>query len=312
MSEIRDKLERELDKYEYKTDIESIKEKESYRKRTCRNIAVMLSSVAIVFTVAFSVLFLSNSDPNAGTNVPSTVNESSNSHSFFIVASALDSETGKPVEATVDNAEMLDKDMIIMQSRLSYVYHVHGNEKYNGVYSPDDERLEEIFVQEGLTINKSFSFMGDESMWVEGEDIIKVEYEVQNGSLFKWTDCVESKSITLNNEAVYNTERVVLWRSSEELLTWIEDQNAHNGPVDFSAAPKDEISITVTFSDLSVATRKLKLYYNDYGYLVVETEDGTKYNDGELNDYGNWYKKVYEYDENGNPIKWDYSGRKTE
>ncbi len=68
-------------------------------------------------------------------------------------------------------------------------------------------------------------------------------------------------------------------------------------------------SITVTFSDMSVATRKLKLYYNDYGYLVVETEDGTKYNDGKLNDYENWYKKVYEYDKNGNPIKWDYSGR---
>ena len=312
MSEIRDKLELELNKYEFQTDIDSIKNKESYRKRKHRNIAILLSSVAIVFTVVLSAIFLANSNQDVSSNIPSTVNETSNSHSFFIVASALDSETGKPIGATADNAEVLDKDMIMMQSCLSYTYYVSGNEKYNGGYDPDDERLEEIFAQEDLTINKVFSVMGDESMWVEGEDITKVEYEAQKGSLFKWTDSIKSKRIVLNNEEVYSSERVVLWRATEEFLAWVEEQNAHNGPVDFSTAPKDEISITVTFSDMSVVTRKLKLYYNDYGYLVVETEDGTKYNDGKLNDYENWYKKVYEYDENGNPIIWDYSGRKTQ
>lgn len=309
MNEIKDKLELELKKYEYKTDIDSIKEQEKNRKKRLRNIAIALSFATIVFTVVISAMILTNHSPIIKTTTPTTVNQTTNNHSFFIVASALDSETVSPMVSTTDSAEVLDRDMIMIQSMLSCTYFVSGNEKYNGLYNPDDEQLEEIFAQEGLTINKTFSVMGNESMWIEGEDIIKVEYVVQNGSLFKWTDSIESKRIVLNNEQVYNTERVVLWRPTDELLTWIEKQNTHNGPVDFSTAPKDEISITVTFSDMSVATRKLKLYYNDYGYLVVETEDGTKYNDGKLNDYENWYKKVYEYDENGNPIKWDYSGR---
>ncbi|MBQ4129163.1 MAG: hypothetical protein IJD68_05275 [Ruminococcus sp.] len=311
MSKMKDKLELELNRYEFQTNIENIKIKENNRKRKYRNIAVVLSSLVIAFSVALTVILSSSSYVDINTTTP-TVNDTSNKHSFFIVASALDGETGEPVDATADNANVLDKDMIMMQSCLSYTYYVSGNEKYNGGYDPDDERLEEIFAQEDLTINKVFSVMGDESMWVEGEDITKVEYEAQKGSLFKWTDSIKSKRIVLNNEEVYSSERVVLWRASEEFLAWVEEQNAHNGPVDFSTAPKDEISITVTFSDMSVVTRKLKLYYNDYGYLVVETEDGTKYNDGKLNDYENWYKKVYEYDENGNEIIWDYSGRRTE
>ena len=311
MSEMKDKLELELNKYEFQTDIENIKAKECHRRRKNRNIAVILSSLVIVFSVSMTVILSPSSDIAVSTTTP-TVNDTSNKHSFFIVASALDSETGKPMEATVDDAELIDKDIIMIQSCLAYTYYVSGNEKYNGGYDPNDERLEEIFAQEGLTVKKHFAVMGDESMWVEGEDIIKVEYVVQNGSLLKWTDSVESKHIVLNDEEVYSEEKAVSWRSPEEFLAWVEEQNAHNGPVDFSTAPKDEISITVTFSDMSVATRKLKLYYNDYGYLVVETEDGTKYNDGKFNDYENWYKKVYEYDENGNEIIWDYSGRKTE
>lgn len=311
MNEIRDKLEFELNKYEFKTDIENIKEKENHRKRKQKNIAVTLSSIVVVFTVALFVMFLTNSNPDVITNNPTSTNAVSNSHSFFIVASALNSETANPIEVTDDNAQVLDKDMIMIQSRLSYTYFVRGNEKYNGVYDPDDERLEEIFTQEDLTINKGFSFMGQDSMWIEGEDIVKVEYEVQNGTLFKWTDGIQSKSIVLKNEQVYNVEKVVLWRP-QGLDKWIEEQNSHNKPVDFSTAPQDIITITATFSDGSVASRKLSLYYNAYGYLVVETEDGTKYNDGELNDYENWYKNVYEYDENGNPIKWDYSGRTVE
>ncbi len=312
MSEIREKLELELDKYEFQTDIENLKIKENHRMIKRRKTAIVLSTIAIVFIVALSVIFTINSTPNATISANTMTNKTVGNRSFFIVASALDSETGEPMEATVDDALVLDKDMIMIQTMLSCTYYVSGNEKYNGVYDPYDERLEEIFAQEGLTVNKCFSVMGDESMWVEGEDITKVDYEVKNGILFKWTDSVESKRIVLNDEEVYSPQRVVLWRPSEELLTWIEDQNSHNGPVDFSTAPKDEISITVTFSDMSVATRKLKLYYNDYGYLVVETEDGTKYNDGKLDDYEHWYKKVCEYDENGNPIIWDYSGRRSE
>lgn len=311
VSKMKDKLELELNRYEFQTNIENIKIKENNRKRKYRNIAVVLSSLVIAFSVALTVILSSSSYVDINTTTP-TVNDNSNKHSFFIVASALDSETGKPMEATVDDAELIDKDIIMIQSCLAYTYYVNGNEKYNGGYDPDDERLEEIFAQEGLTVKKHFAVMGDESMWVEGEDIIKVEYEAQNGYFFKWTDSLESKRIVLNDKEVYSTERVVLWSSSEEFLAWVEEQNAHNGPVDFSTAPKDEISITVTFSDMSVVTRKLKLYYNDYGYLVVETEDGTKYNDGKFNDYENWYKKVYEYDENGNEIIWDYSGRRTE
>ncbi len=311
MSEIKDKLELELNEYEFQTDIENIKKIESHRKKKRRNMTIILSSLGLVFAVVLSVVFAKSLSLNVTKKDSLITNNTTNSHSFFIVASALDSETGNPI-GTTDDVQVLDKDMIMMQSCLSYTYHVHGDEKYTGVYEPDDERLEEIFAQEGLTVNKCFAVMGDESMWVEGEDIIKVEYKVQNGSLFKWTDSIESKCIILKNDEVYSPERVVLWRPSKELLTWIEEQNSHNGPVDFSIAPKDEISITVTFSDMSVVTRKLKLYYNDYGYLVVETEDGTKYNDGKLNDYENWYKKVYEYDECGNPIIWDYSGRNSE
>ncbi|MBQ6626890.1 MAG: hypothetical protein IIX27_06330 [Ruminococcus sp.] len=312
MSEIKDKLELELNEYEFQTDIENIKKIESHRKKKRRNMTIILSSLGLVFAVVLSVVFAKSLSLNVTKKDSLMTNNTTNSHSFFIVASALDSETGKPMEATVDDAGLIDKDIIMIQSCLAYTYYVNGNEKYNGGYDPDDERLEEIFAQEGLTVKKHFAVMGDESMWVEGEDIIKVEYEAQNGYFFKWTDSLESKRIVLNDKEVYSTERVVLWSSSEEFLAWVEEQNAHNGPVDFSTAPKDEISIKVTFSDMSVATRKLKLYYNDYGYLVVETEDGTKYNDGKHNEYENWYKKVYEYDENGNPIIWDYSGRRIE
>ncbi|MBQ7133201.1 MAG: hypothetical protein IJO20_01750, partial [Ruminococcus sp.] len=200
MSEIRDKLELELNKYEFQTDIDSIKIKESHRKKRNKNVVIVLSFLAVVFTVALSVMLSSNSDISVSTNTPSIVNDNSNNHSFFIVASALDGETGEPVDATADNANVLDKDMIMMQSCLSYTYYVSGNEKYNGGYDPDDERLEEIFAQEGLTVKKHFAVMGDESMWVEGEDITKVEYEAQKGSLFKWTDSIKSKRIVLNNE----------------------------------------------------------------------------------------------------------------
>lgn len=310
MSEIKNRLESELKEYEFNTDIEAIKTQENQRKKKHRNVALMLSSLVVVFTVALIPMLLSNT----GTNDP--IEEplyGGKSHSFFIVASALDSETGNIVEATVDSANLPDEDMIMVQTGLLCKYFVSGNEKYDGIYFPDDEIMKEIFTQDGLTVKKMFSTMGAETIWVEGEEIIKVEYEVQKGALFRVTDQIKSKKIIQNKEQVYNDEKEVMWRPTEDLFKWMEEQNAHNGPADYSTAPKDEISITVTFSDMSVVTRKLKLYYNDYGSLVVETEDGTKFNDGKLNSHKNdGYNDVNEYDENGNPINWDYSGLEIE
>lgn len=313
VSKMKDKLELELNKYEFQTDIESIKAKECHRRGKNRNIAVILSSLVIVFLVSMTAILSSNSNVDVNTTTP-TVNDTSNKHSFFIVASALDSGTEKPMESTVDYAELIDKDIIMIQSMLSCTYYVSGNEKYNGLYDLGDERLEEIFAQDDLTIKKSFSFVGKESMWIEGEDIVKVEYNVNNGCLSKSVDEMSSdaKQIILYNEEISSPEKVIIWKPSYKLLDWVEEQNSHNNPVDFSTIPKDQITITATFSDNSAATRELYLYYNEYGYLVVETEDGTKYNDGKLNDYENWYKKVHLYDGNGNEIIWDYSGRRTE
>ncbi|MGN1130365.1 MAG: hypothetical protein ACI4Q8_03350, partial [Ruminococcus sp.] len=207
-----------------------------------------------------------------------------------------------------DSNTISKKDIIIMQTRFACTYYVHGDSKLEGSYEMGDKRLDDIFANDNLTIKKSFTGMGDDSIWIEGEDIRKVEYTAQNGMIYNWADNIQDKTVTLEGETIYSDNRKVSWLPPKELNTWMEYENTTNKPVDFSKAPQDTITITATYSDGSTATRYLKLYFNQYGYLVVKTEDGTKYNDCKLDDYKKWKSNVT-CNENGEEIAWDYNGR---
>ncbi|WP_407384603.1 hypothetical protein [Ruminococcus sp.] len=302
MSKLKNLLESELEHYEFNTDIEAMKNSEARRKKRRKKVLLSVSSFVFILIVASAVLFTSNhktNEENTYTN---------NGHSFFIVASALDAETNEPLVKLTDSKSIPQKDIIIMQIRFACTYYVHGDSELEGCYEMGDKRLDEIFANDNLTINKSFTGMGNNSIWIEGEAIKKVEYTAQNGMIYYLADNIQDKTVTLEGETIYSNDGKVSWLLPEEITTWMEYENTTNKPVDFSRAPQDTITITATYSDGSTATRKLKLYFNQYGYLVIETEDGIKYNDCELNDYKKWKSNVT-YNENGEEVAWDYNGR---
>ena len=302
MTKLRDMLESELDHYEYNTDIEAMKKSETRIQKRRKKVLLSVSSFVLIIIVVSAVLIL----PSYKTNEEKANNK--NGHSFFIVASALDAETNKPLVKLTDSKSMPQKDIIIMQIRFACTYYVHGDPELEGSYEMGDKRLNEIFARDDLTINKSFSGMGNDAIWIEGEDIKKVEYTAQNGMMYNWADNNQDKTITLEGKTIYSNDKKVSWLPPNELITWMENENTTNKPVDFSTAPQDTITITATYSDGNTATRKLKLYFNQYGYLVTETEDGKRYNDCELNGYKKWKSNVT-YNENGEEVAWDYNGR---
>ena len=284
MNRIKKMLESELNCFEYNTDIEAIKRSGAHLRK--RRKKVLLSITSFIFVI--------NKENTANNN---------NTHSFFIVASALDAETNEPLVKLTDSKSIPQKDIIIMQIRFACTYYVHGDPELEGSYEMGDKRLDEIFANDNLTINKSFTRMGDNSKAIK-----KVEYTAQNGMIYYWADNTQDKTVTLEGEAIYSDGKDVSWLPPEELTTWMEYENTTNKPVDFSKAPQDTITITATYSDASTATRKLKLYFNQYGYLVIETEDGTKYNDCELDGYKKWKSNVT-YNESGEEVAWDYNSR---
>lgn len=302
MSRLKNMLESELDHYEFNTDIEALKSSEARHKKRLKKVLLSVSSLVLVIIVVSAVLIL----PGHKTN-EEKVNKN-NSHSFFIVASALDTETNEPIVQLTNSKAIPKKDIIIMQMRFACTYYVHGDSKLEGSYEMGDKRLNEVFARDDLTINKTFSGMGNDAIWIEGEDIKKVEYTSQNGMMYNWADKIQDKTVTLEEKTIYSDDKKVSWLPPNELITWMKNENITNKPVDFSIAPQDTITITATYSDGSTATRKLKLYFNQYGYLVTETEDGTKYNDCELNGYKKWKSNVT-YNENGEEVAWDYNGR---
>ena len=302
MNRIKKMLESELNCFEYNIDIESIKRSEAHLRKRRKKVLLSITSFIFVIIVVSAVLIIPNSK-----NKENTANNNS-THSFFIVASALDAETNEPLVKLTDSKSIPQKDIIIMQIRFACTYYVHGDPELEGSYEMGDKRLGEIFANDNLSINKSFTRMGNNSIWIEGEDIKKVEYTAQNGMIYYWEDNNQDKTVTLEGETIYSDGKEVSWLPPEELTTWMEHENTTNKPVDFSKAPQDTITITATYSDGSTATRKLKLYFNQYGYLVIETEDGTKYNDCELDGYKKWKSNVT-YNENGEEVAWDYNGR---
>ena len=302
VSKLKNMLESELDHYEFNTDIEAMKRSETRRQRRRKKVLLSVSSFVFIIIVVSAVLIIPNSKNKEETAI------NNNGHSFFIVASALDAETNEPLVQLTDTKAIPKKDIIMMQMRFACTYYVHGDSKLEGSYEMGDKRLDEIFARDDLTINKSFPGMGNDAIWIEGEDIKKVEYTAQNGMMFNWANKIEDKTVTLEGETVYSDDREVSWLPPYELITWMEHENTTNKPVDFSTAPHDTIMITATYSDGSTATRKLKLYFNQYGYLVTETEDGKKYNDCELDGYKKWKSNVT-YNENGEEVAWDYNGR---
>ena len=302
VTKLRDMLESELDHYEYNTDIETMKKSETRSQKRRKKVLLSVSSFVLIIIVVSAVLIL----PSYKTNEEKAKNK--NGHSFFIVASALDTETNKPLVKLTNSNFLPKKDIILMQIRFACTYYVHGDSELEGIYEIGDKRLNEIFARDDLTINKSFSGMGNDAIWIEGEDIKKVEYTAQNGMMYNWADNNQDKTITLEGKTIYSKDKKVSWLPPNELITWMENENTTNKPVDFSTAPQDTITITATYSDGNTATRKLKLYFNQYGYLVTETEDGTKYNDCELDGYKKWKSNVT-YNENGEEVAWDYNGR---
>ncbi len=302
MSKLKNMLESELDHYEFNTDIEAMKRSETRRQRRRKKVLLSVSSFVFIIIVVSAVLIIPNSKNKEETAI------NNNSHSFFIVASALDTETNKPLVKLTNSKFLPQKDIILMQIRFACTYYVHGDSELEGSYEMGDKRLNEIFARDDLTINKSFSGMGNDAIWIEGENIKKVEYTAQNGMMYNWADKIQDKTITLEGETIYSDDKEVSWLPPNELITWMENENTTNKPVDFSTAPQDTITITATYSDGNTATRKLKLYFNQYGYLVTETEDGKRYNDCELNGYKKWKSNVT-YNENGEEVAWDYNGR---
>ena len=302
VTKLRDMLESELDHYEYNTDIEAMKKSEARSQKRRKKFLLSVSSFVLIIIVVSAVLIL----PSYKTNEEKANNK--NGHSFFIVASALDAETNKPLVKLTNSKTIPQKDIILMQIRFACTYYVHGDSELEGSYEIGDKRLNEIFARDNLTINKSFSGMGNDAIWIEGENIKKVEYTAQNGMMYNWADKIQDKTITLEGKTIYSDDKKVSWLPPNELITWMENENTNNKPVDFSTAPQDTITITATYSDGNTATRKLKLYFNQYGYLVTETEDGTKYNDCELDGYKKWKSNVT-YSENGEEVAWDYNCR---
>lgn len=300
MSKLKNMLESELDHYEFNTDIEAMKNSEARNQKRRKRILLSVSSFVFIIIVVSAVLSIPNSKNKKETAI------NNNGHSFFIVASALDAETNEPLVKMTDSKAIPQKDIIMMQMRFACTYYVHGDSELEGSYEMGDKRLNEIFARDDLTINKTFSGMGNDAIWIEGEDIKKVEYTAQNGMMYNWADKIEDKTITLEGKTIYSDDKEVSWLPPNELITWMENENTTNKPVDFSTAPQDTIRITATYSDGNTATRELKLYFNQYGYLVTETEDGTKYNDCELNGYKKWKSNVI-YNENGEEVAWDYN-----
>lgn len=282
MNSIKDRLDNELGGIDFEIDTQTLISIEKTRKKKLKRRITAISAVCVAVVLTTSVLFAHGF--GSGTNS----SENNSGKSFFIRACAAENLTQKPFLSTIDSInELRAEDMVLSATCLGVTYYVRGAKDVEGIYDgfEDDEELKEIFNRDDITINKSFYGMGDNALWVDGNGVVSVEYISENSSFYMWNGDVQSNRITLDSEDLEDENNVVVWMFPEGTTEWMEEQNETNEPVDFLTAPTDTVTINVTFEDGSKSQRKLKLYFNKDGYLVVETEDGTKYNDGNGENY---------------------------
>ena len=114
-------LESELNCFEYNTDIEAIKRSEAQLQKRRKKVFLSISSFIFVIIVVSAFLIIPNSKNKKETAI------NNNGHSFFIVASALDAETNKPLVKLTNSKTIPQKDIILMQIRFACTYYVHGD-----------------------------------------------------------------------------------------------------------------------------------------------------------------------------------------
>lgn len=142
--------------------------------------------------------------------------------------------------------------------------HIINNEK---VIIPNFNFDVSEFENNGKTY-KTFSPNGSRLIGIKGEKIKNVCFKSAI-STFR-INSVSKSEITINYDENYNTSSVVEWLLPEKTTYFMEKQSEPDYIFKFSDIPKDTVTITVTFSDNVIQTKKLDLYFNNDGYLIVE------------------------------------------
>ena len=267
MDRLKDKLDSELRNADFELDREAVRDRYAAHRRRRRGALIAAASFVIIIGLVRE-LMLSGPKDKANTSPPDSSVTSAPEHSFVLSASA--------AEVSEEYMESLsDEDRALMLGTLGLS--THGC-KINVEYIENPMMYEvdgETFVRRFKTLR----ITGNTPIIAFGEDIEYLVYHSDNSAFYSPQDGAQVNDKKVAYDAVYPMDSALYWLLPEGVGTWIEDMQLVEGEVDFSQLPRDRITVTAIFTDGTELTRKMDIWFNDYGYLVVQDEDGTVYND---------------------------------
>lgn len=257
MSDLREIIDKEFSDFSFTYDINEFKKKYKKGRRNIRCIAVSVISVCVVFTTV-AVFY---GGKNQTDNIISGDENSSTiiiDNTFYITAYAAE---GPEKNSTFDTAEK--------------EYELFGDDS---IIIPEFRILVDEIEQPEKTY-KTFRLQGSAAIGVKGENIKNLKFHSEISAFWDKESLSYKNDMVLNYDSFSPENNTLNWGIPEEFNYWAEKQNEPDYVFEFSDLPTDTVTITVSFKDGTTQTKSVDLYFNDAGYLVIQTENSL-YNNG--------------------------------
>ncbi len=243
MNKLREKIDKECTDLTFNCNIQEFEERYKKRKRKIKQNAISFVAVFIICIASF--IFFINQNQQKNTDITKNL--------FSITAyAAEDSETNSNNNTKKKAYEIInDSNIIIPEFRLE----VHEIKQPEKTY-------------------KTFSHVGNAQIGAYGNNINTLEFHSEISEFRdKYDEC--SNIIKINYDDIYPENNTVNWLLPSEVNYWMEKQNEPDYSFKFSDLPTDTVTITATYNDGTKQTKTMKLFFNDYGYLVIKTDSAT-------------------------------------
>ena len=262
MNEIKNRIDGELGSIDFELDREAVRSRYAAHLRRRRGAIITAASFAIVIGLVAAIM-LSGSPGLSPTATPDDATAADTSHSFFLAASAAEVS-----EEYLDTLTAEDREVLLSTRGCKIDVEYIENPM---MYEVDGE----TFIRRFKTLHIS----GNTPVIAYGDDIEYLVFHSDNSAFFSPQLDAQVNDQKIAYDADYPLNSALYWLLPEEVGLWIEDMQVVEGEVDFSQLPRDRITVTAVFTDGSELTHELNVWFNDDGYLVVQDEGGTVYND---------------------------------
>lgn len=262
MNEIKNRIDEELGSIDFELDRDALRSRFAAHRRRRRAAVITAASFAIVIGLVTAVV-MSGSPALSPTATPDDATAAGTQHSFVLAASA--AEVG---EEYLDTLTAEDREVLLSTRGCKIDVEYTENPM---MYEVDGE----TFIRRFKTLHIS----GNTPVIAYGDDIAYLVFHSDNSAFFSPQLDYQVNDRKIAYDADYPLNSALYWLLPEEVGQWIEDMQVVDGEVDFSQLPRDRITVTAVFTDGTELTHELNVWFNDDGYLVVQDEDGTVYND---------------------------------